>query len=258
MQLPVKILRKIMRSRRTSDGKPTILVSSARSGTNYFLDVYSACFPGDVVLGEIFRSEGDNLNRLRRLLGLTEEQVLAGVRDDPLAIWKALEAICRARRRGLVAKAFYYHARNRCSLWEHFRDQNRVVHLIRRNAFDVLVSLELARQTGRWKEYRGRPTDTNLGKRIYIPRVEMEEHCEKHRQNVVSARKYFAGSDYSEIMYEDIAESTADCVSTLSAIYPESNIGGNVRIQLKKQKKRRNSEIVENYDEISDLDCAII
>jgi hypothetical protein len=106
-------------------------------------------FPKKLLLGEIFRNSGDSLQILQNELCLSEKEVFMLLSSDPLALWTKIQS-CNCAENGMLAKIFNYHARPFPELWDHFSQPNRIVHLIRKNPFDIIVSHKLAHLSGQW------------------------------------------------------------------------------------------------------------
>ncbi|QKK02411.1 MAG: hypothetical protein HND55_06970 [Pseudomonadota bacterium] len=232
----------------------SILISSARSGTNYFLSVYQQCFPRDLVVKEIFREQGDSLPQLKRALGLSEDRILAMVRTQPSALWRLLMQHAGRSGVGVIAKIFYYHVAADDPLWMLFRRRARIVHLIRRNAFNIFLSREIARKTGQWQVFRHEMPSRRGNRRVHIGRGELEAFMSLHQQRVAAVRTRYADADYHEVFYEDIEDSIDACARRVCAIFGSGQPPEQPKIALKKQKRERNEALVVNYDDVADLD----
>lgn len=239
--------------RRPLSGECTILVSKARSGTNYFLDVYSNRVRNSTSFREIFRPAGDSFALIEKTIGLEKEAYLELLHDDPLQIWQKLEEVSQKTRTRFMAKIFYDHASERQELWNYFRDRNRVIHLIRRNPFDSLVSLNVARQTGIWLHTKAAKS-LSAPEPFVLSRAKMEAYIARSQDQVKTTRAFFRGADYSEAFYEDIGTSVQHCADTIAGIFDMKAATEQVKTGMRKQKNYTNQSIVSNYDEIKDLD----
>lgn len=231
-----------------------IIVSAARSGTNFFLDCYGEVFPKTIRLKEIFRKKGDNLNLLSSILQIEENEILKIVNSNPKKLWTIITQKLEERNTNLIAKIFYYHADRKSDLWKHFHKENKVLHLIRRNPFDSLVSQHVATKTGVWQ---GRKETDNSGVRLQIDPAEANEFISKRTEQVKWAQHYFESADYTELFYEDLSKSTQTCCDMICEIFdipPENSYS---EVSIKKQNNIRHSERVENYAEVSHLDKEI-
>lgn len=236
--------------------KANVLLSSARSGTNYFLSVYKECFPNDFVVKEIFRRKGDSFAALEGLLQMSQEDILAFKQISTCKFWERVEARCVQESRGCMAKIFYYHFPRDEELWNHIRTKNRVTHLIRRNAFDVFLSTKIAVETGHWQETGKNKSRSEVGPFTLDP-DEISAFLDKQRDHVATARAFFAQSDYSEVFYEDIASSIDACTAQITEIFGPFETKPPTKVGIVKQKKKSNRELVANYDEIAHLDVEI-
>lgn len=234
-----------------------LLLSSARSGTNFFLTVYAKCYPDDFVAKEIFRPKFDSLPLLRELLGIDDEEIKDMVLQDPLRLWHRIVATCRAQDRAALVKTFYYHVDHGSDLWAHFKQNTKIVHLIRRNQFDVFVSQKIAQQTGKWQKFQRDEEEEEPLPPLLISEPALEGFLKRQKKNIEWARKTFGDGDYHEVFYEDIAGSPADCAAQIARIYNREPASMAPKIGLTKQKKMPNTQIVENYDELRHYDAPL-
>jgi hypothetical protein len=230
-----------------------MLLSSARSGTNYFLSMYSHLFPQDITLKEIFREEGDSFRRLEEEFDLSRESALQLARDNKAQLWRMVFESPHKRNRGIIAKIFYTHALHDDRIWDLIRRHCRVIHLIRKNQFDVFVSREIALKTGKW-QHTGED-DSTMQVSITIDRNKLEEFIEGKKTDIEWARRMFGQQpDYHEVFYEDISNDPMTCAKEICAIFgkppPKTAI-----IRQRRQKTLPNRQIVINYDDVSDLDA---
>lgn len=241
-----------------ADPRKTILVSSSRSGTNYFLNIYSKCFPGDVVLKEIFRKGSDSLKPMQALTGLDEAALVRLAETDPVGLWTRLLAQAGAGGQGLIAKIFYYHAAPDAPLWREFDEGCRVVHLIRRNLFESYLSAEVARRTGEWQAFVGMSGERRV-EPFAIDAAEADRFIQTRRAHVLRTRDFFVGkSDYAELFYEDIATESRLCAQAIGRIWGQDFSGLDVEADLRKQKVEDNTRLVLNYAEVAALDRAAL
>lgn len=242
-----------------ADGiRKTILVSSSRSGTNYFLNIYSRCFPDDVILKEIFRKGSDSLKIMQEQLGLDEAALVALAETNPSDLWSRLIAHTSARGHGIIAKIFYYHDPINSPLWRKFKKECRVVHLIRRNMFEAYLSREVARRTGEWQALVNKPQGRKI-EPFVIDAAEAEHFIETRRAQVLCTRGFFSrNTNYTEVFYEDIAASPQLCAATIGRIWDRDVSVLDVDTDLRKQKTEDTASLVLNYPEIASLDRLIL
>jgi len=230
-----------------------MLVSTARSGTNYLLAVYQKCFPDEFVVKEIFRRDGDSFQQLEKLLRINNDEAIRMARYDALGLWQKVKVAAARGNRRAAAKIFYYHQQSSDPIWSHFKSNDQVIHLIRRNPFDVLVSLKVATLTNKWMDFgekNSRPKDVGLS----LDRSEVLSFIQEQHDYVEAKREFFRGADYHEVFYEDVKDSENTLAATLCAMRGVDAPSAPVKIGLKKQKVRSNAEIVLNYDAVADLD----
>ncbi|WP_422018758.1 sulfotransferase domain-containing protein [Roseibium sp.] len=230
-----------------------ILVSSARSGTNYFLSVFQKICPDAWVAKEIFRQGGDSLALQVALLGGNENDLLDSVKDDPLLHWQNIVSSCAAENRVALAKVFYYHQPKSSPLWAHFRNNSKVIHLIRRNQFDVFVSNLIAQQTGKWQQFGLNEKGIDI-KPIHIDKNSFTAFLENQQMYIEWMRALFVNADYTEVFYEDLASSTEICARSIADIYGLKTNISDISIELTKQKTRSNADLVSNYADVMEMD----
>ncbi len=222
------------------------------------MNIYSKCFPGDVVLKEIFRKGSDSLKPMQALTGLEEALLVQLAEVNPVGLWTQLISQADARGQGLLAKIFYYHVAADAPLWREFDEGCRVVHLIRRNLFESYLSAEVARHTGEWQAFVGKSGERRV-EPFVINAAEAEQFIRTRRSQVLRTRTFFAGkSDYSELFYEDIAADSRLCAAAVGQIWGLDFSQLDVQADLRKQKVEDNARLVLNYAEVAALDCAAI
>lgn len=233
----------------------SILVSSARSGTNYFLDVYKECYPDDFVVKEIFRDGGDSLKLIEALLGIDRDAVLERLEANPRVFWMRIEKTCAEKGIRALAKIFYYHQSPDSALWSYFKNHDRVVHLIRGNAFDAFLSLKVATRTGQWQN-RGKEPSAEAVK-VTLDPAELSTFIDRQKGYVEWTRRRFASADYRELFYEDIADDLDRCVAFMRETFGAFEGPTPTSVGIKRQKTASNAEIVENYADVQHLDVRI-
>jgi len=233
--------------------RKTIVISVARSGTNYALNVIDKLLDKPLMLKEIFRDAGDNheiLNKLVNYDGLSKQ-------DKGLKLWQNIAEVAEQHEyTDLVAKIFYYHRAQDTELWNSFNDDHTIIHLIRGNIFNMFVSLKLAELTDQWQLKNDE--DRKSIDSLVIDRAELLAFIEEMKKLICKVRSEKSNLDnYHEIYYEDIASSVSDCMERLAKIYHIEDF--EVRdVEQRRQKVLSNEELIENYSEVSDLDRILI
>lgn len=213
-------------------------------------------FPRDLVLKEIFRPQSDSLHLLAPHLRKDPEAIVEMARTDQLGLWREIVARSEEANQRAMAKIFHYHAPHGGALMEHFRAHSNVIHLIRRNIFDVYVSAMLAQQTGQWQLVEN---DVPAGdpEPFAIDRAEFEDFRRTRMDEIRLAREFFAGSpNYHEVFYEDICDHPVDCGRLIGEIFGVE-VASEMSTYQKKQKSAPNSALIKNYSEVADLDASI-
>ena len=232
--------------------KPTILIANSRTGTNFFLETYKQLFPNDETFGEIFRRSGDSLPKIQRCLGKDVDTIRRFAQSDPVAFWDQLVSQYRLGNQRIIAKIFYQHVPRNSALWDSFATGTRVVHLVRRNAFDRFLSLKIALQTDNWVE-RGKPIEISEPRPIVVDVAELLEFIQSYKDQVSWARAKFGDNDYSELAYEEISDSALKCANRISQVFGVSP-PDQIVVSIKKQKRLHNAQLVTNYDEVRIFD----
>ncbi|GGO30437.1 hypothetical protein GCM10010991_15290 [Gemmobacter aquaticus] len=213
-------------------------------------------FPRDLVLKEIFRPQSDSLHLLAPHIGKNPEAIVEMANKDQLSLWRDVVSRSEAVDRRTMAKLFYYHTPRKGPLMEYFRAHSNVIHLIRRNIFDVYVSTMIARRTGQW-QLVGDHTPAVEPEPFEIIRAEFEDFRCTRMNDISLTREFFSGSpNYHEIFYEDICDRPEDCRQVIGEIFGV-NAASEISTQQRKQKSTPNSALITNYSEVADLDCPI-
>ena len=233
--------------------KPLVVLSSARSGTNYFLSVFQKMAPNGVVLREVFRKGGDSLPELIALTGMPRSQLVALGQDDPVALWDILRDA--AGPRPLALKIFYYHARPSSPIWDRLIDEARIVHLVRRRVLDTFVSRKLAETTGAWFQ----PADVGTlpaRPEVRLDPAELSAFITERQGYVQRFRKRFQDADLHEVSYEDIAADPKLCADWIARVTGLPIPAVPLQLPIRKQNTWAIRDIVSNYDEIAAFDKA--
>lgn len=230
-----------------------ILLSSSRSGTNYFLDIFSKALPNSLVLKEIFRKSGDNLDILSGIFEVSTDQIMRYFNKKPVESWEDLINFVSNDFEYLIAKLFYYHIDNPSFFLRHISEDHTIVHLIRKNIFNTYISLKIALQTNKWQSFT---ISDNNNIELIIDRNELLKFISERTKEINKFRNNYVYKNYHELYYEDISKNPSQCISAISKIL-KTNIFRNVSPEIKKQKVDSNMTIIKNYQDIADLDAEI-
>jgi hypothetical protein len=234
--------------------KITVILTSARFGGKYMLDLISQADPEAEVLQEVLRKGSDNTNRVGKITGLSVDEVVALSREAPEQLWDRLATAAAQGDRAIYLRAYHYHQPNNAPLWDRVRDQARVVHLIRRNLFDAYCSREVAMKLGKWQVKRGQKLDS--GGTIEIPRPALEEFITDRCKQINWARDHFAAGDYHEVFFEDIIRSPGNCLRALAGKIdlPENPVPQHFLSKFDRMRPTSNADLVGNYLDVAVLD----
>jgi hypothetical protein len=124
----------------------------------------------------------------------------------------------------------------------------RVVHLMRRNHIDVIVSEELARLTGTSHARAGTRTDVPM---VYLNPATLVDRIRRLSRRVGEARRLIRLSTCPilEATYEELLEGERECVRILRFL-GISPSGSQVQSNLAKRGARNHREAIANYDEV--------
>jgi hypothetical protein len=231
--------------------KPLVILSSSRSGTNYFLSVVRALAPQAIVLREVFRSGGDSLPELEALTGRPSSELARLGRTEPLVLWEELRR--GAGDRPLVLKIFYYHAKPDSPIWERIAAEARIVHLYRRRILDALVSLKLAKASGQWilPSTAATPPDRPS---LTLDPEEVATFIAQRRTYFHSFRERFRGRDIHEVAYEDICDDSRLCAATVANLMGWRQAHEPLELPIKKQNTWATRDVVSNYADVAVFD----
>jgi hypothetical protein len=128
----------------------------------------------------------------------------------------------------------------------------RIVHLIRRNALDVVLSKETAAAR---EAMHARAGEAVQPVRVLLPTDDLLERMAAHERHVEQARERFArlarlGLAYREAVYEDLVR---DEQREFTALFDFLHVGSNAGTafsSLQKVNPTSHQELIENYDEV--------
>ncbi|WP_422018759.1 hypothetical protein [Roseibium sp.] len=230
-----------------------VILSSGRCGGRYVSHVIRSAFPGSCVFGEIFRKGGDSIATLATKLQTTEDEVKTQLAQHPQTIWRNLDSVNNSNIN--AARIFYYHRKRNSELWETLREDTRIVHVIRRNPFNILVSRKIAEKTGVWENSKNTINIPHFNTVVMQPDY-VKQEIRKYISDVEWARDKFIKNDYHELYFEEICYSAKTCATMLREILSDWELPFNpeVTIGLQRIKNSGNFEIVKNYADIAYLD----
>lgn len=233
--------------------RSTIILSAARFGGAYLMDLHAQLRPGDLHLNEIFRPGSDSLPELTDLLNCDAAEVAAMAQADPSALWRRITV---AANRPVVARLYPYHQPRHGTFWADIAGQSRIIHLIRHNLLAAFASRQAALNTGRWQRRRGALAEPPAAP-IRLNVDEADAYIRERRADIDWARDVFAGADYHELSFEEITAGPASCTRALARIYGDADPlsgGWKLRPSMTPIRRRSLADTIANYSDLAHLD----
>jgi LPS sulfotransferase NodH len=232
-----------------------VVLSTQRSGSTWVVDMLES-HPRVVAYSELFMHGGEGKPKWGGEKDLPYWQTYSRGKSrvtKPYLLWKYLGEAFRERP-GIDAVGFklMYSQLSRISrplmpaLW---LKRVRIIHLIRRNALDVVLSKEAgAARGGRLHARDGNDVEQV---RLNLDTDSLLRRMTLHERGIAGARVRFkkVGLPYTEVVYEDLAADEngfADLFEFLG-VQPAP-----VESSLKKLNPTSHEELIENYSEVRD------
>jgi LPS sulfotransferase NodH len=232
-----------------------VVLSTQRSGSTWVVDMLES-HPRVVAYSELFMHGGDGTPKWGGEKDLPYWQTYSrgkGRLARPYWLWRYLGQAFRERP-GVDAIGFklMYSQLTRISrpllpaLW---MKRVRIIHLIRRNALDVVLSKEAgAARGGRLHAREGNQVEQvrlNLDTETLLRRMTL------HERAIAGARVRFkrVGLPYTEVVYEDLAADESGFASLFEFLGVEA---APVSSSLQKLNPTSHEELIENYGEVRD------
>ena len=232
-----------------------VVLSTQRSGSTWVVDMLES-HPRVVAYSELFMHGGEGSPKWGGEKDLPYWQTYSRGKNrlaKPYWLWKYLGQAYRERD-GIDAVGFklMYSQLTRISrplmpsLW---MKRVRIIHLIRRNALDVVLSKEAgAARGGRLHAHEGNnvePVRLNLDTDTLLRRMTL------HERAIAGARVRFkrVGLPYMEVVYEDLAADESGFASLFEFLGVEP---APVTSSLQKLNSTSHEALIENYGEVRD------
>ena len=232
-----------------------VVLSTQRSGSTWVVDMLES-HPRVVAYSELFMHGGEGKPKWGGEKDLPYWQTYSRGKNrvtKPYWLWKYLDQAFRERE-GIDAIGFklMYSQLTRISrplmpmLW---LKRVRIIHLIRRNALDVVLSKEAgAARGGRLHARDGNNVEQV---RLKLDTDTLLRRITLHERAIAGARVRFkkVGLPYNEVVYEDLAadESGFADLFRFLGVDPEP-----VTSSLQKLNPTSHEELIENYGEVRD------
>jgi LPS sulfotransferase NodH len=232
-----------------------VVLSTQRSGSTWVVDMLTS-HPRVVAYSELFMHGGEGTPKWSREQDLPYWQTYvrergAGRIARPYALWQYLGEAFRERP-GIDAVGFklMYSQLTRISkplmpaLW---LKRARIIHLIRRNALDVVLSKEAgAARGGKLHAREGHEVERV---RVRLQTKDLLRRMTLHERAVEGARVRFkrVGLPYREVVYEDLAEDEGGFAALFEFLGVEP---APVSSTLQKVNPTLHEDLIENYGEV--------
>lgn len=127
----------------------------------------------------------------------------------------------------------------------------RVIHLVRQNDLDVVISVEMAQARGQWHRLRGQPELDAI--QICLDPQTLIGQMKRRRRIIMVARKllHWCRLSHLEVAYDDLLRDQA-CFSLLwdfLSINPEGHMPQSNLIKI---RKAGHADIISNYGEVKE------
>ena len=232
-----------------------VVLSTQRSGSTWVVDMLES-HPRVVAYSELFMHGGEGTPKWGGEKDLSYWQTYSRGKSritKPYLLWKYLGQAYRERP-GTDAIGFklMYSQLSRISrplmpaLW---LKRVRIIHLIRRNALDVVLSKEAgAARGGRLHAHDGNQVERV---RLNLDTDSLLRRMTLHDRAIEGARVRFkkVGLPYTEVIYEDLAADESGFASLFEFLDVEP---APVSSSLQKLNPTSHEELIENYGEVRD------
>ena len=243
----------VARARGEGTSIPFVVFTSPRSGSSWLVDMLDS-HPRIAAHAELFlpgdRTEPDYGSRdLPRFEATLEPRRRISLVPHRLAYLNRLFG----SRSGVDAVGFklmYGHPRVHRGLMPYLAvRRTRVVHLIRENTFDQLVSFELADARGVFRARRGEVVPETT---VRLDAEGLRKRLEEMEQKVVDARRTIARYRLPtfEFNYERLAERTQDELARVVSFFGVEPVDTPLESSLISMNAGRGAALVENLDEV--------
>jgi len=236
-----------------------VLLSTQRSGSTWVVDTLNS-HPRVVAYSELFMHGSEGRPKWGGERGLVYWRTFLEEKGSPRSrlvraywLWRYLGR-AYASQPGVDAAGFklmYSQLRvSRPLLPVLVLRRVRIIHLIRRNALDILLSKEAGAARG--GTLHARSTDAVQTVQLRLPTEGLLERIASHEREVARARARFSrlGLAYREVAYEDLVRDEEREFASLFGFLRVGPANGAVSSSLRKVNPTSHEELIENYDEV--------
>lgn len=231
-----------------------IVLTTQRTGSSMFMDTLNR-FPNIEGHMELFLDHkrmkpplaGDNT--YPRYCEWTENHIAI----RPFSVWRYLYGLY-SRNDSAGFKLMYSHVRNYPDTLPYLLfNRTKIIHLIRKNYLDIIISEKIAEITG--KSHTTVSSEENSSM-IYLDTDTTLERVRKLDANTTSMRKIINGlfsCPSIEIYYEDILQDRVKAFSSVLSFLGIDQPIQQLESSLKKRQTKAKRDIISNYDELSQV-----
>lgn len=225
-----------------------IVLSYARSGTTWLVNTLNNI--SDVTCyDELF-----TLKELRYRGGASDFPFYLEWKDSQKHfpfIWRYLDELYSGKQK-TGFKLMFHQAKNNWGLWPYvLKKKIGIIHLIRRNALDMVLSLLAAQNRGKFhfKDNEEIPNEPP----IHVDTAFLVRRIKKVHKNTKDTRKTlnFFRLKSIEVYYEDLLSDKQNFKSIWDFLEVDY-LREPPKWQIQKSRKKSKSQIVLNYDEVKD------
>jgi len=232
-------------------GHNYVVITSSRTGSTWLIDMLNKA-PGVASYGELFLARGRRAPAIATRADyprFCESQLSRSFRR-PLSVWAYLDELFK-RQQPAGFKLMYSQSRTFPEVIAYcaFR-RIRILHLVRQNILDVIISDEVARATG-LSHQAGENRESSM---VYLDPGTLVPRLRARDRSVKQARWALRLSTCRclEVVYEKLIGDAAEFTRIAKFLGIDADLAS-ARSQLSKRGREEHSNAIINYDEIRRL-----
>jgi LPS sulfotransferase NodH len=231
-----------------------IVLTTQRTGSSMFMDTLNE-FPGIDGHMELFL---DQMRMSPPLAGKNTyprycEWAEKHLSIRPFSVWRYLSGLYSSNN-SAGFKLMYSHVRNYPEALPYLLfKRTKIIHLIRQNYLDIILSEKIAEITGKSHTTDSSEENNSL---IYLDSENTLDRIRKLNDNTASMRKIISTlftCPSIEVYYEDILKDRDSAFSRVQTFLGINKPVQQLESSLKKRQTRPKKEVISNYEEISQL-----
>jgi LPS sulfotransferase NodH len=132
-----------------------------------------------------------------------------------------------------------------------FRNNIRVVHLVRRNLLDVIISQAVVRKTNQAHILSGQSVPKNIQVELDAKNLNKQIHTKQRNVRIARALLHLYGLPHLEVAYEDLSHdpSTFYSVCGFLSINSERTMPSSILVKI---NRKSHPELISNYAEVKE------